>query len=297
MMRYLKAIFGEFVLLATLCTGLSGILMANNDAVRFSENVNLSLRRTVDLLLRANGDSLSQIPPVKQTDANTFSVQMDRMFDYDKLPEILQRSFDSYHIDRPYSVAVLDCKTGEVTLGYQFFDLTQPGGVPCAGRSREEGCYTLQIRFTPEVPKPQTAGNTWLLISVGGALAGLGYIAWTRSRHKKSPETPSQEAAIPLSRIAFGHSWLDTANQTLHNSETTQTLTFREAKLLGLFVRNINQVLERDAILKSVWEDEGVIVGRSVDVFVSRLRKMLAADPQVKITAIHGVGYKMEVHS
>jgi len=294
-MKVIKAIFREFLLLAGLLTGVSAIVMANNDAVRFSENVNLSLRRTVHLLLRANGDSLSQIPPVKQSDAHTFSVQMDRMFDYDKLPETLQQSFNSYNIDRPYSVAVLDCKTGQVTLGYQFFDLAQPGGVPCAGRSWEAGCYTVQVRFRPEAPRPQTAGNAWLLISVGGTLAGLGYIAWTRSRHKKRPE--SEQRDVRQSRVAFGNSWLDTANQMLHNSETTQMLTFRETKLLDLFVRNINQVLERDAILKSVWEDEGVIVGRSVDVFVSRLRKMLAADPQVKITAIHGVGYKMEVHS
>ncbi|MDR6803904.1 DNA-binding winged helix-turn-helix (wHTH) protein [Dyadobacter sp. BE34] len=293
MMRYFKAIFGGFLLVASVCTARPA--MANSDAVRFSENVNLSLRRTVDLLLRANGDSLSQIPPVKQTDANTFSVQMDHMFDYDKLPETLQRSFNSYHIDRPYSVAVLNCETGKVSLGYQFFDLNQPGGVPCRGRSREAGCYTLQVRFTPEAAKPQAAGNTWLLITAGGTLAGLGFIAWTRSRHKKRHETEPQEA--PHSRIAFGNSWLDTANQALYNSQATHTLTFREAKLLTLFVRNINQVLERDAILKSVWEDEGVTVGRSVDVFVSRLRKMLAADPQVKITAIHGVGYKMEVHS
>lgn len=284
-------------MLTGLWAGLSGIAVANSDAVRFSENVNLSLRRTVDNLLRANGDSLSQIPPVKQTDANTFSVQMNRMFDYDKLPETLQRSFDAYHVNRPYSVTVLDCKTGEVTLGYQFFDLNQPGGVACRGRSREEGCYTLQVRFMPEAPKPQAAGNTWLLITAGGTLAGLGFIAWNRSRHKKVPEIAPQNAPVPQSRVAFGNSWLDTGNQMLYNNDTTQPLTFREAKLLALFARNINQVLERDAILKSVWEDEGVTVGRSVDVFVSRLRKMLAPDPQVKITAIHGVGYKMEVHS
>lgn len=296
-MGYLKAIFKVFVLLAGLGTGLSGAVMANNDAVRFSENVNLSLRRTIHLLLRANGDSLSVIPPVKQSDANTFSVQMERVFDYDKLPETLQQSFDAYHIDRPYSVAVLDCKTSQVKLGYQFFDLKQPGGVPCRGRSRDEGCYTLQIRFTPEAPKPKAAGNTWLLISVGGSLAALGFIAWNRSRRKKTTENGPHEISVPHSRVAFGNSWLDTASQTLSNGVTTQTLTFREAKLLALFARNINQVLERDAILKSVWEDEGVTVGRSVDVFVSRLRKMLAADPQVKITAIHGVGYKMEVHS
>ncbi len=295
MVRYFKAIFTGFLLVTGVCAGRP--LMANSDAVRFSENVNLSLRRTADLLLRVNGDSLSQISPVKQTDANTFSVQMEHMFDYDKLPETLQNSFDSYHIDRPYSVAVLNCETGEISLGYQFFDLNQPGGVPCRGRSREAGCYMLQVRFAPEAAKPQAAGNTWLLITVGGTLAGLGFIAWNRSRHKKIPETVPQNAPAPHSRIAFGNSWLDTTNQSLFNSQSTLPLTFREAKLLSLFVRNINLVLERDTILKSVWEDEGVIVGRSVDVFVSRLRKMLAADPQVKITAIHGVGYKMEVHS
>ncbi|SDE99609.1 Transcriptional regulatory protein, C terminal [Dyadobacter soli] len=296
MKRYIKATFRVLTLLTGLCAALSGVAVANSDAVRFSENVNLSLRRTVDILLRANGDSLSEIPPVRQTDAHTFSVPMRRMFDYDKLPETLQQSFDAYHIDRPYTVTVLDCRTGEIKLGYQFFDLKQPGGIPCGGRSRAEGCYTLQIRFDPAAPKPKAAGNTWLLISLGGTLAGLGFVAWTRSRHKRKPETEPREAPA-LHRVAFGNSWLDTANQTLYNSETNQTLTFREAKLLALFVRNINQVLERDAILKSVWEDEGVTVGRSVDVFVSRLRKMLAADPHIKITAIHGVGYKMEVHS
>jgi DNA-binding winged helix-turn-helix (wHTH) protein len=295
MTSYIKATFGIWILLAGLCAGLPGNAVANSDAVRFSENVNLSLRRTADMLLRANGDSVSQIPPVQQVDANTFSVAMSRMFDYDKLPETLQQSFDAYHIDRPYTVTVRDCKTGQIKLGYQFLDLKQPGGVSCGGRTRQEGCYTLQIRFDPAAPKTQTVGNSWLVMSVAGSLAALGFIAWNRSRHKNRPQKESQQT--PGFRLAFGKSWLDTGNQTLFNSENTHSLTFREAKLLALFARNINQVLERDAILKSVWEDEGVTVGRSVDVFVSRLRKMLAADPQVKITAIHGVGYKMEVHS
>ncbi|GGM79715.1 hypothetical protein GCM10010967_09340 [Dyadobacter beijingensis] len=270
---------------------------ANSDAVRFSENVNLSLRRTVHLLLRANGDSATAIPPVSQADAHTFSVRMENMLDYDKLPETLQQSLAAYHIDQPYTVTVLDCDSGTVQLGYQFFDLRQPGGVPCAGRSREARCYVLQVRFTPAQQPAKTAGNSWLLISVGGALAGLGFIAWNRSRHKKEQSPMPLPETVPASRLAFGQSWLDTASQTLFDSATTHSLTFREAKLLALFAKNTNQVLERDFILKSVWEDEGVTVGRSVDVFVSRLRKLLAADPHVKITAVHGVGYKLEAHS
>ncbi|MCF0073298.1 helix-turn-helix domain-containing protein [Dyadobacter sp. CY261] len=296
-MGHLKAIFRVTLLLIGLLAGWVGTAVANNEAVRFSENVNLSLRRTVHQLLRANGDSISAIPPITQADANTFSVRMEHMFDYDKLPQLLQQSFDAYHLDRPYSVTVLDCDSGEVRLGYQFLDLKQPGGVPCQSRARAEGCYVLQVRFTPETTKAKSVGNAWLFVSFGGTLAALGFIAWNRSRHKKVREAALEHAPVPDSRLAFGHSWLDITNQLLYNSKTTQTLTFREAKLLALFVRNANQVLERDLILKSVWEDEGVTVGRSVDVFVSRLRKLLAPDTQVKITAIHGVGYKMEVHS
>jgi DNA-binding response OmpR family regulator len=54
-------------------------------------------------------------------------------------------------------------------------------------------------------------------------------------------------------------------------------------------------VLERNFIIENVWADEGVLVGRSVDMFVSRLRKLLRDDPSIKLVAVHGVGYRMEV--
>ena len=88
---------------------------------------------------------------------------------------------------------------------------------------------------------------------------------------------------------------MDLENQMLYSANTQHNLTFREAKLLHLFIKHPNQVLERDFILKSVWEDEGVTVGRSIDVFVSRLRKLLQEDASLKIVAVHGVGYRLEV--
>lgn len=71
-------------------------------------------------------------------------------------------------------------------------------------------------------------------------------------------------------------------------------MTFRETKLLRLFASSPDQLLEREFILNQVWADEGVLVGRSIDVFVSRLRKKIAADPSIGIVAIHGVGYRLE---
>ena len=95
--------------------------------------------------------------------------------------------------------------------------------------------------------------------------------------------------------LPFGQSTLDVANQKLLLPAVSKDLTYRETKLLQLFCRHQNKILERDLILKAVWEDEGVLVGRSVDVFVSRLRKLLKEDERVRIVNVHSVGYRFEV--
>ena len=94
--------------------------------------------------------------------------------------------------------------------------------------------------------------------------------------------------------VFIGQSIFDTRHQTISIGENQQKLTFREAKLLELFCQHKNELLERDFILKNVWEDEGVLVGRSVDVFVSRLRKILKNDASLKITNVHSRGYRFE---
>ncbi|MEO6288030.1 MAG: winged helix-turn-helix domain-containing protein [Dyadobacter sp.] len=269
--------------------------VANNESVRFAEKANLALRRTAHHLLIANGDTVSTIPPVKQLDANTFSIRMEHVLDYAKLPGLLQESLQMQDIISGYNVTVLDCDKGELQLGYNFLELNQKGGVACQDRAHEGQCYQLQVSFIPQKQEAKTGGQNWFMLSLGGALAGLGLIAWNKSRPKKIAEQVPDALISP--KLEFSKSYLDIQNQTLVSGDFVQQLTFRETKLLSLFARHTNQILERDTILKSVWEDEGVTVGRSIDVFVSRLRKMLANDPYVKITAIHGVGYKMEVHS
>ena len=62
-----------------------------------------------------------------------------------------------------------------------------------------------------------------------------------------------------------------------------------------LFTTNQNVLLKRDFILKSVWKDDSYFVGRSLDVFISKLRKYFKDDSSVKITNVHGSGYKFEV--
>uniref|UniRef100_UPI003F72E572 winged helix-turn-helix domain-containing protein n=1 Tax=Dyadobacter sp. TaxID=1914288 RepID=UPI003F72E572 len=234
---------------------------------------------------------------VRQVDANTFSVRIENLGNYEKLPALMQQSLQIQNIDRGYNVMVFNCETGELQLGYNFQDLNQKGGVACEDRADENGCFIVQISFEaqPQLATTHSDRPFWILPFVCG-LAGIGLFFWKRNQ-QKTHFTKTETTPLPPSELHFGNSSLNSQNLVLLCGNVKNQLTYREAKLLGLFVKNSNQVLERDFILKSVWEDEGIIVSRSVDVFVSRLRKLLASDPAVKITAIHGVGYKMEIHS
>ena len=73
-------------------------------------------------------------------------------------------------------------------------------------------------------------------------------------------------------------------------------LTSKESKLLYIFFTSPNEIIDRNILQKEVWENEGVIVTRSLDMFISKLRKKLNKDPLVNIVNIHGIGYKLEIN-
>ena len=73
------------------------------------------------------------------------------------------------------------------------------------------------------------------------------------------------------------------------------SLSKKECELLEIFITNSNQVVKRSELKKRVWEDKGVIVGRSLDTYVSKLRKKLQEDQNIKLINVHGIGYKLVV--
>lgn len=85
----------------------------------------------------------------------------------------------------------------------------------------------------------------------------------------------------------------DYKNLALTFESSTKTLTQKEADLLKYFIENKNQVLKRSSILESLWGEDDYFLGRSLDVFISRLRKYLKQDESLKIENIHGVGFRL----
>ncbi|KFF27727.1 response regulator transcription factor [Chryseobacterium vrystaatense] len=84
----------------------------------------------------------------------------------------------------------------------------------------------------------------------------------------------------------------DPKNYTLRDRENSITLTQRESDLLFYFIRHKNMVLKRQDILKAIWGDDDYFMGRSLDVFISRLRKVLADEQNILIENLHGIGFR-----
>ena len=106
----------------------------------------------------------------------------------------------------------------------------------------------------------------------------------------------SQKPSDPLSPIyKIGNSEFDAKNYTVTCQNNTVSLTQREAELLIFFHQNKNTVLKREEILKALWGEDDYFMGRSLDVFISRLRKIFAEDDSVKIENLHGIGFKFRM--
>jgi DNA-binding response OmpR family regulator len=87
----------------------------------------------------------------------------------------------------------------------------------------------------------------------------------------------------------------DCHNLTLQHTSGNKTLTLKEAEVLKLLCIHKDRVIKREEILTSVWGDDDYFMGRSLDVFISKLRKYLKEDPKVEIVNYHGVGFRLEV--
>lgn len=88
----------------------------------------------------------------------------------------------------------------------------------------------------------------------------------------------------------------DHENMVLRFEGNEKTLTRKEAALLKLLCKNKNQLVTRDFALQQIWGSNDYFIGRSMDVFIAKLRKMLGEDPTITIKNIHGTGFKLETN-
>lgn len=105
----------------------------------------------------------------------------------------------------------------------------------------------------------------------------------------------SAQPSSDVDQFQFSNTQFNAITQTLIIDGVSTDLTSKESELLRMLCARINEVVPRDEALTNIWGNDSYFNGRSMDVFISKLRKMLSADEQVEIMNVHGKGFKLVV--
>lgn len=262
----------------------------------------LALRQIAHDYLAAGCDTKSTIPAVITRPDGSFLLPLGRHISYDSVSLFAAAALQRFGITENYALSLEDCASGEVFLGGFWnkpLNTTIPTGdygVACAERDQPVRCANLSLAF-PSPAQPLQGPASWLLFGLGFLLllAGPVWRQWWPDALKAEPAAAEIAGVKKTSdevRLASDCTF-SLAAQKLASGGTIHELTYREAKLLGFLVEHLNEILERETIQEAVWGDEGIMVGRSLDVFISRLRKKLAGAAGVEIRTVHGVGYQL----
>jgi DNA-binding winged helix-turn-helix (wHTH) protein len=243
--------------------------------------------------------------PVKKIAENEYRISFENSFTFqpDSLVHTTQRLLANDPLAGDYVVNVLNCGNSSVAYGYAISGNKKDDIIACLGRKQPKACYLISIKFQPA--ETNTAKNGYLLGSLA-LLAIMGYIFLKPAKPRSV--LPENQSAIPedhptgfqnlsTSIFTLGSISFDAETRKLMISQKTIDLTKTETRVLRIFALTPNEAIERSRLQKEIWENEGVIVGRSLDMFISRLRKKLEPDPTIKIAVIRGKGYKLEISS
>ena len=284
-----KYLFGGILLLfiAVICAAFS---ITDGDDFDISRREVL-LRRIGHELLLQSGDSKSRVLPVKKIAENEYQISFENelTFQPDSLVNTTRRLLAKDPLTLDYVVNVLNSGNSSVAYGYAISKNEKDDIVTCKGRVQPKARYIINIKFKPK--GMNILGRGYLL----GGLPFLAFVGFMFLRSTKPrKELPNVEYA---DKFTLGSALFDVQRKQLVINKETTDLTGTETRLLLIFAASPNETIARSRLQKEIWEDEGIIVGRSLDMFISKLRKKLELDPNIKIAVIRGKGYRLEISS
>jgi len=264
--------------------------MTGDDDFDFARR-EILLRQIGHEILLQSGDSVSRVLPVKKIAKNEYQISFENAltFQPESLVNTTQRVLAKDPHASDYVVNVVNCADASVAYGYAISKNKKDDIVACKGRRQPIACYMINIKFKPT--GIITAKNGYLLGSLA-VLAFVGFVFFKSVKPRNALPDSQHTGVFTLGSMSF-----DAETRKLMQDEKTIDLTRTETRVLRIFALSPNEAIERSRLQKEIWEDEGVIVGRSLDMFISKLRKKLEFDPNIRIVVIRGKGYKLEISS
>ncbi|AYL99551.1 winged helix family transcriptional regulator [Mucilaginibacter celer] len=249
------------------------------------------LRKIGDELLLQSGDVTSRVLPVEKIADDEYQIRFENelTFKPDSLVNTIRHLLAEDPLARDYIVNVLNCGNATIAYGFAISGDKKNDIITCRERKQPSACYTISIKFKPT--GTDKTKSRYLL----GSLPVLAFVGFLFLRSVKPRTTLSKNQSTQI--FSLGTVLFDAQQRQLVINNNATDLTATETRLLLIFALSPNETIARSRLQKEIWEDEGVIVGRSLDMFISKLRKKLEPDPEVNIVVVRGKGYKLEVNS
>lgn len=245
------------------------------------------LRKIGHEVLISSNDRTSKILPIKTISKNEFQIRFENKFAFapDSLINIVQNNISKSSFPKEYSVSVQKCSSEAIVYGFHIDSDSSKNVITCIGRKMPYDCYTITLKFIPKSAISFT--TTFFFLSVLLILLLLFWFLINRKKEKNIEIEDPKSIKIGKYQFYYEKQYIDYENEKI-------VLTQKESKLLYLFFISPNEIIDRSILQREVWENEGIIVTRSLDMFISKLRKKLDKDSTITIVNIHGVGYKLE---
>ncbi|MBK8626738.1 MAG: helix-turn-helix domain-containing protein [Saprospiraceae bacterium] len=249
------------------------------------------MRSIGNKVLWALGDSTSRVLPIKVSDeGDIYTISFDKSINInsDSLYDIVTKELKRAQVFN-FVAELKQCQTNDVVLAFIHYN-PNDSIQPCRGRETPFDCYQIVI----SVAQGTSNIKTYLgLLFV--TILGLTFYYQRKKIKSNSKNEPLLESKS-MEKITIGQFTFLIFEQQLVRDGVIIDMTEKEVKLLRLFLMSINQVLSREQLMAEIWGESGVmVISRNIDVLVSKLRKKLSTDESIKITNVHGVGYRLEV--
>lgn len=267
------------------------------------QRIKVDLRLIGHEFLLALNDSTSRVLPIENVNGR-YAVKFEREFRFE--PNLLLVStlkvMEASRIMDTYIIEVENCETKELVYSVRASIEKQQDMQSCLQREVPVDCYVFYFTVIENVEPPkviqnndveveeESSLNIWMLIL--GSIVGLILILIPIFYFVKRKKVAQYNSDL----INIGQFQYDQKGMMLLLKAQSIELSSKESDLLYLLFTNENKTVKREDILRLVWGDEGDYVGRTLDVFISKLRKKLEADSSLKIVNIRGIGYRFVIN-
>jgi len=282
MTNYFKSWNAKYLILGSICAFILGSFTISerpNRELQHQQRV-LAMRSIGNDLLAFHNDLNTPVPPVQSLDNSTYRLYFEQPLEIipDTLVSISLRHLTESYADMSF-ISVLDSELDEVVYGFEI-NHSHNHIIPCLGRNLSCSDYWIDISFYQKssLRSIQDYAVIWGTILSLALFLGFWFVP---NREKNTDQSLNHQKELSLDLIL---------NQLIYDSGLI-TLTDKEAQILDLLLKNQGELVSREQLVEEVWLKKGVMTGRSLDVYISRLRKKISVIPNAEIINLHGKGY------